>query len=153
MTALHWLAYNNDRKAIDAMLYNKGTPVNHMVWTHDDLMPVDIAGTVPSYAALDAFLEHYSTVNNLHKPQAFHNTDDVIEEIMAKQEMNLAISQKTDTRGFAKGASLFEGSKSLKDSLPAISQKSMTGESRDMFREMDGNNQLDSGRLELSGRN
>jgi len=60
MTALHWLAYNNDGKAIEVMLKYQA---NHYAWTHDMMLPVDIAGTVPSYAALDTLLEYYSTLN------------------------------------------------------------------------------------------
>ena len=80
MTALHWLAYNNDSRAIDVLLQYEA---NHLAYTHDNLLPIDIAGTVPSYAAMDAFLSHYSYLNNLHKPREFHNTFDVIDKIMA----------------------------------------------------------------------
>ena len=72
MTALHWLAYNNDDRAIKTLLEVKdgdgNSMTNHLVWTYDENLPVDIAGSMPSYAALDTLLEHYSTTNNLHKP-------------------------------------------------------------------------------------
>ena len=80
MTALHWLAYNNDSRAIDVLLQYQA---NHLAWTHDGLLPIDIAGTKPSYAAIDSFLQHYSYLNNLHKPREFHNTFDIIDKIMA----------------------------------------------------------------------
>lgn len=60
MTALHWLAYNNDKRAIEVMLKYEA---NHYAWSHDNNLAVDIAGTMPSYNALDALLEHYSKVN------------------------------------------------------------------------------------------
>ena len=69
MTALHWLAFNNDNKAITELLKNDA---DALVWTHDGQLPVDIAGTMPNPAALDALLEHYSSVNKLHEPQEFH---------------------------------------------------------------------------------
>lgn len=90
MTALHWLAYNNDDRAIKALLEAKDSDgnykTNHLVWTYDENLPVDIAGTVPSYAALGVFLEHYSNINNLHKPQTLHNKKLEAEKILRKAE-------------------------------------------------------------------
>lgn len=60
MTALHWLAYNNDRKAITWLLKYEANPLS---WSYDGNLPVDVAGTMPSYLALDAFLENYSDAN------------------------------------------------------------------------------------------
>ena len=54
MTALHWLAYNNDRKAIKVLLEHKA---DYLFFNHDKQLAVDIAGTMPSYTALDYLLE------------------------------------------------------------------------------------------------
>ena len=45
MTALHWLAYNNDSKAIQTLLK---TGADHLVFSHDENLPIDVAGTTPS---------------------------------------------------------------------------------------------------------
>ena len=45
MTALHWLAYNNDREAIKVLL---DAGANHIIFSHDQNLPIDIAGTTPS---------------------------------------------------------------------------------------------------------
>lgn len=45
MTALHWLAYNNDHAAVEVMLKNGGDPIAK---NFEGLMAIDIAGTKPS---------------------------------------------------------------------------------------------------------
>ena len=45
MTALHWLAYNNDEMGIKKVLEYGA---DHLTVTHDGLLPIDIAGTTPS---------------------------------------------------------------------------------------------------------
>ena len=45
MTALHWLAYNNDSKAIQTLLK---MGADHLVFSHDENLPIDVAGTTPS---------------------------------------------------------------------------------------------------------
>lgn len=62
MTPMHWLAYNNDREAIQVLL-NDGA--DHLILSHDRNLPIDIAGSTPSLDAVDVLLEHYAKVNNL----------------------------------------------------------------------------------------
>ena len=70
MTAMHWLAFNNDHLAIEVLLKNKA---EHSLLTHDGLLPIDIAGTKPSLQSLDILLRHYSSLNQLPAPREFHN--------------------------------------------------------------------------------
>ena len=56
MTALHWLAYNNDSKAIEVLL-NKGA--DSQALSYDGNMPIDVAGTKPSFDSLRVLLDHY----------------------------------------------------------------------------------------------
>ncbi len=62
MSALHWLAYNNDEAAIKQLL-DQGA--DHLVLSHDNLLPIDVAGTTPSFASLDAFLDQFQKENAL----------------------------------------------------------------------------------------
>ncbi len=79
MTALHWLAYNNDHMAIMVLLEGGA---DHLTTTHDGLLPIDVAGTTPSLKSVDVLLEHYSRKNDLPKPRAFHNDFSAIEKFL-----------------------------------------------------------------------
>lgn len=52
------------------LLKNQG---DHLLLTHDGLLPIDIAGTTPSLESMDAFLKDYSDLNQLSAPRSFHN--------------------------------------------------------------------------------
>ena len=56
MTALHWLAFNNDERAIVRLLE---LGADHLMMSHDGLLPIDVAGATPSFASLDAFLDRF----------------------------------------------------------------------------------------------
>ena len=58
MTALHWLAHNNDRQAIQVLLEKGG---NDLSFSYDNNLPIDIAGTTPSLASVDILLEFYAS--------------------------------------------------------------------------------------------
>jgi len=57
MTALHWLAHNDDRAAIDVLLK---LGADDLLFSHDQNLPIDVAGTTPSLSSVDAFLDNYS---------------------------------------------------------------------------------------------
>lgn len=63
MSALHWLAHNNDEQAIKSLL-NLGA--DHLMLSHDKLLPIDVAGSTPSFASLDAFLDQFQKENGLN---------------------------------------------------------------------------------------
>ena len=65
MTAMHWLAHNNDPDAINELL--KSGRADHLILSHDNNLPIDIAGTTPSLESIDVFLEHYAEHNQLQK--------------------------------------------------------------------------------------
>ncbi len=79
MTAMHWLAYNNDHFAIEVLLRNGG---DNLIMSHDGLLPIDIAGTTPSLKCVDVFLEHYTEQNKLSKPRPFHHDYTTIEKFL-----------------------------------------------------------------------
>ena len=58
MTAMHWLAHNNDPDAIRVLL--DSGKADHLILSHDENLPIDIAGTTPSLESVDIFLEHYA---------------------------------------------------------------------------------------------
>ena len=62
MTSLHWLAYNDDKTAVNTLL-NLGA--DHLIFSHSLLLPIDVAGTTPSLAVVDCLLEHFTKVNQL----------------------------------------------------------------------------------------
>ena len=62
MTALHWLSYNNDADAI-AVLLSKDA--DNLIFSHDNNLPIDIAGTTPSLQSIDTLLTHYAASNKL----------------------------------------------------------------------------------------
>ena len=92
MTALHWLAYNNDRRAIEVMLAYEAYPFS---WSHDELMPVDIAGSMPSYGALDGLLENFGETNKLHPPQAHHMKNIRVDKLLLQSNGELEWQKKT----------------------------------------------------------
>ncbi len=79
MTAMHWLAYNNDHMAIEVLLKNGG---DNLSLSHDGMLPIDIAGTTPSLKCVDVLLEHYSEQNKLPKPRPFHHDYSTIEKFL-----------------------------------------------------------------------
>jgi len=62
MTPLHWLAHNDDTAAIKVLLEKDA---NYLILSHDENLPIDIAGTTPSFGSIDAFLNQYQTKNQL----------------------------------------------------------------------------------------
>ena len=62
MTAMHWLAYNNDIKAIKVLL---DSGADHLILSHANNLPIDVAGTTPSYAVVDCLLDHFCLENCL----------------------------------------------------------------------------------------
>ena len=70
MSALHWLAFNNDEAAIKSLLE---LGADHLMLSHDKLLPIDVAGTTPSFASLDAFLDQFQKENALN-PQEDNRT-------------------------------------------------------------------------------
>lgn len=62
MTPLHWLAYNNDDLAIQVLLDYE---TDHLIFSHDQNLPIDIAGTTPNYSCVDAFLRHFQKIHKL----------------------------------------------------------------------------------------
>lgn len=62
MTSLHWLAHNDDIRAINVLLEKNA---DYLILSHDKNLPIDIAGTTPSYSSIDAFLDHYQKSHNL----------------------------------------------------------------------------------------
>jgi ankyrin repeat protein len=79
MTALHWLAYNNDHTAIEVLLRNGA---DHLTLTHDGLLPIDVAGTTPSLKCVDVLLEHYTIMNKLPKPKPFHHDYTTVDKFL-----------------------------------------------------------------------
>ena len=63
MTAMHWLAHNNDPDAINVLL--QSGKADHLIFSHDNNLPIDIAGTTPSLESIDILLEHYAEQNKL----------------------------------------------------------------------------------------
>ena len=57
MTALHWLGHNDDTKAMKVLL---DCGANHLIFSHDKNLPIDVAGTTPSFQSVDALLDHFS---------------------------------------------------------------------------------------------
>lgn len=57
MTALHWLAHNDDKNAINVLLK---LGADDLLFSHDQNLPIDVAGTTPSLSSVDAFLDNYS---------------------------------------------------------------------------------------------
>ena len=80
MTAMHWLAYNNDPDAISELL-NSGR-ADHLILSHDNNLPIDIAGTTPSLESVDVFLEHYAEQNQLQKAQVTKKCENIVDAIM-----------------------------------------------------------------------
>ena len=79
MTALHWLAFNNDYAAVKVILKFGG---DHLAQNFEGLLPIDIAGTTPSLKTVDTLLEHYSVANKLPAPRQFHNDFTTVENFM-----------------------------------------------------------------------
>jgi len=79
MTALHWLAFNNDHTAVEMILRNGG---DHLAKNSEGLLPIDVAGTTPSLKTVDTLLEHYSATNKLPPPRTFHNDFSTVEKFM-----------------------------------------------------------------------
>ena len=63
MTALHWLAHNNDKRAVKVLLECQG--IEWKCYNTYDNMAIDVAGTTPSWLSVDAFLDHYAKLNDL----------------------------------------------------------------------------------------
>ena len=64
MSALHWLAHNDDRLAIEVLLAKGGSDMN---FSRDNNLPIDVAGSTPSFSSVDVLLEFYATQNKLHE--------------------------------------------------------------------------------------
>ena len=64
MTPLHWLAYNNDIFAIQVML---DFHTDHLIFSHDKNLPIDIAGTTPNSSCIDVFLHHFQKIHRLNE--------------------------------------------------------------------------------------
>ena len=79
MSAMHWLAYNNDPEAIKKLLENG---VDHLCLSLDRNFPIDIAGTAPSLESLDVFLDHYAAAHNLPKAQSTKKCERQVRSIM-----------------------------------------------------------------------
>ena len=96
MTALHWLAYNNDHLAVECILKNGG---DHLAKNFEGLLPIDIAGTTPSLKTVDTLLEHYSKANNLPAPRKFHNDFSTVEKFMDYETEFLQDAKKRTRAG------------------------------------------------------
>ena len=79
MTALHWLAYENDHTAVQIILQNGGDPIAK---NFEGLLAIDIAGTKPSPQTVDVLLEHYSVANNLPAPREIHHDFTTVQKFM-----------------------------------------------------------------------
>ena len=80
MTAMHWLAHNNDPDAIKVLLNSQ--QADHLIFSHDNNLPIDIAGTTPSLEAVDVFLEHYAEQHNLMKAQSTVKCEKLVKAII-----------------------------------------------------------------------
>ena len=89
MTALHWLAFNNDEVAIKVLLENAA---DTLALNSDGQLAIDIAGTIPSYGALDTLLHHYSEEKKLHPPQAYHTNKKMIRDVLKKADGPMKIN-------------------------------------------------------------
>ena len=79
MTAMHWLAYQNDHLSLKILLKNGG---DQLIETHDGLLPIDVAGTTPSWICVDELLQHYSDTQKLPKPRAYHQDFSPVDQIL-----------------------------------------------------------------------
>ena len=80
MTAMHWLAHNNDPEAIKELLNSE--KADHLILSHDNNLPIDIAGTTPSLESVDVFLEHYAAQTKLQKAQVTKKCENIVDAIM-----------------------------------------------------------------------
>lgn len=79
MTAMHWLSHNNDPDAINELLKGRA---DHLIFSHDNNLPIDIAGTTPSLESVDVFLEHYAEQNQLQMAQVTKKCENIVDAIM-----------------------------------------------------------------------
>ena len=80
MTAMHWLAFNNDPDAIRELI--NWQDADHLIFSHDNNLPIDIAGTTPSMESVDVFLEHYAEEHKLPKAQQTQRCQNLIKNII-----------------------------------------------------------------------
>ena len=84
MTAMHWLAYRNDGKAIDVLLRKGG---DAFALSHDNNLPIDVAGTTPSWDSLRVLLNHYQVLNHINALDEYQSRNSVfnrkLEELKA----------------------------------------------------------------------
>ena len=79
MTALHWLSYNNDADAISVLL---SKDADNLLFSHDNNLPIDVAGTTPSLQSIDVLLSHYAKTNNLNEQKNYVTRSNMVDKLI-----------------------------------------------------------------------
>lgn len=86
MTPLHWLAHNNDKRAIKKLLACEG--IEWQTYNSTDNMAIDVGGTTPSWQSVDTFLEHFAKLHDLPKKKQGHEHENQFDSLIHNFKMD-----------------------------------------------------------------